>query len=79
VGAAAGLLVAALTSALLQSIKAYRLDPESGFPLGGMMAALLRPESVAAWTETIGVLLFGLFVGLATAALVAARRGVARG
>ncbi len=77
-GAAAGLLVAALTSALLQSIKAYRLDPESGFPVGGMMAALAHPETVAGWTETIGVALFGLFVGLATAALIAARRGVAR-
>jgi PAT family beta-lactamase induction signal transducer AmpG len=75
-GAVTGLLIAALVSASLQAIKAYRVDPEGGFPLGSMMAALTRPETVAAWAETFGVVLFGLFVGLGTAAMIAARRGV---
>ncbi len=78
-GAVIGLLAASLISATLQAFKAYHAAPAAGFPLGDEMAALVRPESVAAWLETIGVALFGIFVGLAAAALTAARRGVARG
>jgi len=77
-GGAGGLVIAALASGTLQALKAWRAGPQGGFPLGGMMAALLRPEGIAAWSETIGVTLFGIFAGLGVAALAAARRGVAR-
>lgn len=77
-GAIVGLLVAALISGLLGAVKAYRLEPEAGFPLVEMITALARPATIADWTGTIGVVVFGLFVGMATAALAVARRGMAR-
>ena len=76
-GAGLGLAAAVLVSATLGALKAYRSAPEAGFQLGGMIAALARPETIAAWSETLGVAVFALFCGLAAAALTAARRGVA--
>lgn len=73
-----GLAVAALSSATLQALKAWRLHPEAGFPLVEMMHALASPGSIAAWSETIGVVVVGVIVGLAAAALPVARRGMAR-
>jgi PAT family beta-lactamase induction signal transducer AmpG len=77
-GAAAGLLAAALIAGSLQAVKAYRSAPEAGFRLAEAVSSLARPETAAAWTDAAGVVLVGVFTGLATAAYVAARRGVER-
>ena len=77
-GTLAGLLIAVLVDGSLQALKAHRADPSGGFPLAGAMASLARPGTIAEWSETAGVVLFGIFVGMGSAALTAARRGVAR-
>jgi hypothetical protein len=39
----------------------------------GPLAALLHPEGAGGWLELLGLLVFAMFVGLATAAVGAAR------
>jgi PAT family beta-lactamase induction signal transducer AmpG len=75
-GFAIGLVAAAVTTAALDTLRAHRADPGAGYPFGAMILGLLRPESVAGWSESIGVFLAATFTGLAAAALAAARRGV---
>jgi PAT family beta-lactamase induction signal transducer AmpG len=75
-GGGVSLVAAALIQATLSALKAYRKVPEDGFPLGEMLTALTTPASVGAWFMTIGIVVFAVIMGLATAALVAARRGV---
>ncbi len=73
-GFAGGLVVAALVSASLSAVKAWRAAPEAGFPIVSMLQALARPGSLADWITTAGVALFAVVTGLATAALLYARR-----
>jgi PAT family beta-lactamase induction signal transducer AmpG len=77
VGLVVGLAVAAVTSAGLSAIKAYRADPSGGLPMGDMIAGLLHPDSLAGWLTSGSVALFAIFTGLAAAALTYARRVVA--
>lgn len=76
---AAGLAALAgglLTVALVEAVRSHRA--KKGFDLAGQVAALLVPSGLAAWTSLAGTVVFGLTVGLGTAALIAARRGVTR-
>lgn len=75
-GVAAGLVVAAASSAGLSAIKVYRADPAGGFPMGEMLASLLRPDTLSGWLASGGVVLFAVFSGLAAAALTYARREI---
>jgi hypothetical protein len=67
----AGLASVALVGAL-SGLRAGR-----GFALGPAVAAVLRPGSAGEWTTAIGLLVLAVLGGLATAATLAARRGLA--
>lgn len=75
-GAAAlgGGLIGALTFAALQGMRTLR--SEGVYDMLTPLLALVRPEGVGGWSSAFGVLLVGLTTGLATAALLYARRGV---
>ncbi len=73
-GLAGGLVVAALVSAALSAVKVWRAAPEQSFPMLRMLHVLAAPESLSDWLTTAGVALFAIFTGLATAALLYARR-----
>jgi hypothetical protein len=68
---AAGLAAVGLVGGL-SGLRAGR-----GFALGPALAAVLRPGSVGEWTTSIGLLVLAALGGLATAATLAARRGLA--
>ncbi len=67
--------LALLTAVLLGALKAYRLDPESGFALAPGLAPILEPASFADWVQVGGILVLTLISGLFGAAFAAARRG----
>ena len=72
----AGFLVAACTSALLAAMKALRAHPGSGFGFGSELLRLLAPARAADWLRLAGPAVISLVLGLATAAFMAARRGI---
>ena len=72
----AGFLVAACTSALLAAMKALRAHPGSGFGFGSELLRLLEPARAADWLRLAGPAVISLVLGLATAAFMAARRGI---
>ena len=76
-GTVLGLILAGGGSALLEAFRVMRVDPDRGFAIAGPLGRLLCPTGVAAWTSLIAVCLFGLLCGIASAALAAARRGIA--
>lgn len=74
-GAAAFVLTALAGLASLAAIgqvKSYRGG--QGFDLAAGLAALVRPEGLAAWTSLAGVLSVALVAGIGTAAAAVARR-----
>jgi PAT family beta-lactamase induction signal transducer AmpG len=62
-------------TALLGAFKSLHAAPEAGFDLVGPLLAIFNPQSISAWSQLVGNLLFGAIIGLATAATYAARRG----
>jgi PAT family beta-lactamase induction signal transducer AmpG len=71
----AGILVGGLTTALLTAMQAVRTRPEAGFDFGSALSALLQPASSTDWVTLAGIVIFGVVVGLLTAAVLAARSG----
>jgi PAT family beta-lactamase induction signal transducer AmpG len=78
-GAAIGLAVAALYRSTLEALRTMRVVPGTGFALEPHLHRLVHPLSFNDWTAVVAVLVFAALCGLASAALAAARRGVARG
>jgi PAT family beta-lactamase induction signal transducer AmpG len=74
-GAVVGLALGGAAAALLAAMRAYHRAPEAGFDVLAPLRALLAPQSPKEWTQLLGVVLFGLLIGLATAATAAARSG----
>jgi PAT family beta-lactamase induction signal transducer AmpG len=74
-GTAAGLVVGVVSTVLLAAMRAYHKTPELGFDLVAPLRSLVSPEGVRGWTQVLGVLLFALLIGMATAATAAARSG----
>ncbi len=80
-GVSGGILAMAFGAfvvALLAALKVMREAPAVGFDLSQAMQPLLAPASVTDWVQVVGVLSFGLIVGLLTAAVFAARHGAGR-
>ncbi len=75
-GAAAGFLCAMLSSALLSALKAARGD--GMFDYAAAVESVLQPNGIADWLSLLGFVIFGAVIGLATAAIVAARHGAGR-
>ena len=73
IGGVAGFAVGALSMAALTSLRAMRANPGTEFDIGGPLAALAQPSGVGGWINLLGLLVFAGFVGLATAAVGAAK------
>ncbi len=77
-GGVAGFIFATLSSALLAALKAARGD-DAVFDYGAAIVSLLQPNGITGWLSLLGLVIFGAVIGLATAAVVAARHGAGRG
>jgi PAT family beta-lactamase induction signal transducer AmpG len=71
----AGIILGGLTTALLTAMQAVRTKPEAGFDFGSALTALLHPATSTDWVTIAGIVIFGVVVGLLTAAVLAARSG----
>jgi PAT family beta-lactamase induction signal transducer AmpG len=76
-GALAGTAAAYLASALLAALKATR-GGAAAFDLGGAFARLLHPARAVDYVDLVGPPVAGVVAGLAVAAYLTARRGLAR-
>ena len=74
-GAGVALLVGLGSVALVGALSSVRAG--RGFRFLPALAGVLRPHGVAGWTAAVGLLVLAGLVGLATAATLAARRGLA--
>jgi PAT family beta-lactamase induction signal transducer AmpG len=72
-GGLVALVVGALSLAALGAFRAMRAAPGTGFEMAGPLAALIAPHSIGGWLQSGGLLVFAGFVGVATAAVFAAR------
>jgi len=70
-----GILLGGLTTALLGAMQAVRTKPADGFDFGAALSAMLQPASITDWVTLAGIVIFGVVVGLLTAAALAARSG----
>jgi PAT family beta-lactamase induction signal transducer AmpG len=75
VGGAIGLVAGVLCVALMAALKAARGEGAPPFDFTASLLTLLRPVAFGDWLELLGLVLFGAIIGLATAAIFAARRG----
>jgi PAT family beta-lactamase induction signal transducer AmpG len=75
VGGAVGFLLGLGTIGLLGGLSGLRAG--RGFHAAAVMVAALRPSTVADWTTVVGLAVLALLGGLATAATLVARRGLA--
>jgi len=74
-GAGASLLVGLSGLALVAGLSGVRAG--RGFTAGPALASAFSPSSVGEWTTTAGLLVLAVLGGLATAATLVARRGLA--
>jgi PAT family beta-lactamase induction signal transducer AmpG len=70
-----GIVAGGLTTALLSAMQAVRTRPTEGFNFGSALSALFHPAKVGDWVTIAGIIIFGVVVGLLTAAVMAARSG----
>ena len=75
VGAVLGFLFGASFLALMSALKKMRATPPVAFDPITEFLMIFQPASPGAWITLIGLFLFGLIVGLFTAAIYAARSG----
>ena len=76
-GAGAGLLTGLSGLALVAGLSGVRAG--RGFAAGPALASAFSPSSVGEWTTTAGLVVLAVLGGLATAATLVARRGMASG
>jgi PAT family beta-lactamase induction signal transducer AmpG len=74
-GSVAALLAGLGSLLLVAGLSA--MHAHRAFEAGAAIAAVLSPATVGQWTTTLGLVVLGLLGGLATAATLAARRGIA--
>jgi MFS transporter, PAT family, beta-lactamase induction signal transducer AmpG len=78
IGGGTAFVLGISATALLGAMKALHTHPEGGFDLATPLGALLTPQTFTGWSQLMGNLLFGLVIGMATAATYAARSGRGR-
>ena len=76
-GAALAGVLAVFSVAALAALKTMREGPELGFDLSRAFLGLRHPSEITDWVELIGIAAFTAIGGLFTAAIYAARHGVA--
>ncbi len=77
IGGMIGVLFAAGFLAVMSSLKAMRAKPPAVFDPRIQFVALFQPAGIGAWLTLAGIIIFGIIVGLSTAAIHAARSGAA--
>lgn len=75
IGGVVGLMLGGLSVGSLGALKTMRARPQEGFDLLAQLTALVRPEDAGGWVTVTGLVVFGVIVGLCTAAVFAARHG----
>ncbi|GEN08162.1 MFS transporter, PAT family, beta-lactamase induction signal transducer AmpG [Myxococcus fulvus] len=73
--AVVGMGLGLVTTALLTAVQNLRKAPQAGFDFATPFGALFQPASVTDWVTLASIIVFGLTVGLLTAAVLAARSG----
>ena len=75
IGGTVGLITGAAFLALMSAMKKMRAKPPASFDPWSEFVAIFQPVNPGAWITLIGILIFGLIIGLFTAAIYAARSG----
>ena len=74
-GALGGFLTGVLLMAILSGLKGMKTAPTGAFYLAERLWEIVLPVGVGGWMQLAGLVVFGMAVGLVTAALSAAQRG----
>lgn len=74
VGGAVAYVLGLVCVSFMGALKDWRVEGGAGFDLTGNLAGLLQPEGIGGWMEFLGLLLFGIIVGMMTSAIFAARQ-----
>jgi hypothetical protein len=75
VGTIAGTLIAAALLAALAGLRGMKSAPGGEFLFVAQLCEVIQPVGIGGWMQLSGVTVFGVAIGLVTAALAAARRG----
>ncbi|MEO6667254.1 MAG: hypothetical protein ABIO65_10840, partial [Nitrospiria bacterium] len=73
-----GLVIAISSSVVLSAMKRMHREPEAGFDLMTPLAQIAAPQTVSAWTQGVGIILFALVIALLTAAIAAVKTGAGK-
>lgn len=75
VGTIAGTLIGAALLAVLAGLRGMKSAPGGEFLFVAQLCEVIQPVGIGGWMQLSGVTVFGVAIGLVTAALAAARRG----
>jgi PAT family beta-lactamase induction signal transducer AmpG len=75
-GGTIGFVFSSMVVVLLSAIRSFRSDPEKGFDMMKPFFDMVVPQTLTHTTQLFGIVLFSLVIGLATAAIFAARRNI---
>jgi MFS transporter, PAT family, beta-lactamase induction signal transducer AmpG len=74
-GTLVGLLTGVVLMAILTGLKGMKTAPAGAFYFAASLREIILPVGVSGWMQLVGIAVFGMAVGLVTAALSAAQRG----
>jgi PAT family beta-lactamase induction signal transducer AmpG len=74
-GTLVGLLTGVVLMAILTGLKGMKTSPAGAFSFAEPLREIILPVGVVGWMQLAGIAVFGMAVGLVTAALSAAQRG----
>jgi MFS transporter, PAT family, beta-lactamase induction signal transducer AmpG len=74
-GTLAGLLTGVLLTAILTGLKEMKTAPAGAFSFAAPLREIILPVGMGGWMQLVGIAVFGMAVGLVTAALSAAQHG----
>jgi PAT family beta-lactamase induction signal transducer AmpG len=75
VGTIVGVLIGAAVLAALAGLRGMQAAPGGEFLFVAQLREVIQPVGISGWMQLSGVLVFGIAIGLVTAALAAVRRG----
>lgn len=78
IGGIAGLIAGAGFLALMSALKNMRAKPPVPFDPGSEFVAIFQPATTGEGITLLGLIIFGLVIGLFTAAIYAARSGAGK-
>jgi MFS transporter, PAT family, beta-lactamase induction signal transducer AmpG len=78
IGGVIGLLFGASFLGLMSALKKMHAKPPASFEPVKEILAIFQPDNPGGWITLAGIIIFGLIIGLFTAAIYAARTGAAK-